>query len=85
MSREKTLSKFLSELDSLLIENREFVDDEGNETIDESVTEDIVYTWIMNSDEEYHFLGTNKVKQLIHIFFTDYKSRMILLNAFNCL
>lgn len=66
---------FAIELDQILQENIDCcIDDDGNE-LPCDYTEETVYNWIMEK-EEYHLLTTNYVKEMIHLFMTDFRARM---------
>lgn len=82
IKEEKRLRKFIEDLDQILQDNVDcMVDDHGN-PISHDVTEDTVYGWIMDNDE-YHLLGKDWVKRTIHLFMTDFQTRMAILRAFS--
>lgn len=66
----KRMRKFLSELDDIIMDCCYYDEDLQTEVFTE--TEDDVYRYIMETDE-FHWLGTEKVKKFIHIFMTDWK------------
>lgn len=72
---ERRERKFAVELDQILQENVDcYVDEVGN-PLPCSVTEEDVYRWIME-DDEYHLLTSGHVKNMIHMFMTDFRARM---------
>lgn len=82
IKEEKRFRKFIEALDQILQDNVDcMVDDHGN-PISHDVTEDTVYGWIMDNDE-YHLLGKDRVKRTIHLFMTDFPTRMAILRAFS--
>lgn len=50
-----------------------YYDDEKDEEIIEGTEEDI-YNAVMRCDDEIHLLGAEKVKAVIHMYYTDYDS-----------
>ena len=48
-----------------------YYDDEKDEEVIKG-TEDDLYNFVMK-DDEMHLLGTEKVKHIIHLYFTDYR------------
>lgn len=82
MKEQIRLKRFIVELDELL-QDCEYHDDETGEDVCE-ITEEECYDFLMKT-EEYHLLGTEKVKSFIHLFITDYSSRIAILKALNCL
>lgn len=82
MKEQIRLRNFLVELDQLLQDN-EYYDDESGKDFCE-ITEKECYDILMETNE-YHLLGTEKVKSFIHLFITDYSSRIAILTVLNCL
>lgn len=81
IKEEKRFRKFIEALDQILQENVDCMVDDHGDTIPHDVTEDTVYGWIME-DDEYHLLGKDRVKRTIHLFMTDFPTRMAILRAF---
>lgn len=79
MKDQIRLKNFLVDLDELLQNNEYYDDDLEKEVCD--ITEDQCYDILMKT-EEYHLLGTERVKGCIHLFMTDFASRMAILHAF---
>lgn len=75
MNKEQIRKKnFAIKLDQLIQENIDCcIDDNGNR-LPCVYTEEHVYNWIMKN-EEYHLLTTSYVKEMIHLFMTDFKAR----------
>ena len=73
MKSEIRLRNFLVDLDQLLQDN-EYYDDELEKAVCD-ITENQCYDVLMKT-EEYHLLGTEKVKAFINLFMTDFASRM---------
>lgn len=82
MKEQIRLKRFIVELDQLL-QDCEYHDDETGEDVCD-VTEEECYDSLMKT-EEYHLLGAEKVKSFIHLFITDYSSRVAILTALNLL
>ena len=82
MEELKRLRKFLMELDDMILDN-EYWDNEKEYTVCTCSEEDI-YNGIMKT-EEFHLLGTERVKDIIHMFMTDHQMRMLLLKQFKAL
>ena len=81
MKEQIRLRNFLKDLDEVLMDNVDcMIDEEGN-PIEHNITEETVYNWMMET-EEYHFLGTERVKSIIHSFMTDFRFRMEVLRAY---
>lgn len=75
---EKRKRRFLVELDQIIQENIDiYIDDDGN-PIPCPHTEETVYKWIMEN-EEYHLLTSKYVKDMLHLFMTDFRTRMSIL------
>lgn len=83
MNRESIRKKrFLCELDNLLIDTvDDCIDEDGNKT-ETHYTEEMIYNIIMETDE-YHLLGTNYVREIIHKFVQDFGYRMQTLRQYN--
>lgn len=75
---EKRKRRFLVKLDQLIQENIDCCIDELGNPLPCEYTEETVYNWIME-DDEYHLLTSEYVKEMIHLFMTDFKARMTLL------
>lgn len=82
MKEQIRLKRFIVKLDQLL-QDCEYHDDETGEDVCD-ITEEECYDFLMKT-EEYHLLGTEKVKSFIHLFITDYSSRIAILTALNLL
>ena len=82
MEEMKRLRKFLMEVDDMIL-NNEYWDDEKECAVC-TCTEEDIYNGIMKT-EEFHLLGTERVKGIIHMFMTDYSVRMMLLKQFKVL
>ena len=82
MKSEIRLRNFLVDLDQLLQDN-EYYDDELEKAVCD-ITENQCYDVLMKT-EEYHLLGTEKVKAFINLFMTDFASRMAILRNLNLL
>jgi hypothetical protein len=75
---QKRKRKFLVELDQIIQENVDSYIDEEGQPIPCPNTEETVYNWIME-EQEYHLLASEYVKEMIHLFMTDFKTRMSIL------
>jgi hypothetical protein len=76
---EKRKMRFVAGLDQMIQENIDcYIDELGNPIIC-PYTEETVYNWIMKN-EEYRLLTSKYVKEMIHLFMTDFKARMKLLH-----
>lgn len=82
MTNEIRLKRFIAELDQIL-QDCEYYDDELKTEVCD-ITEEECYDILMKTDE-YHLLGTEKVKSFINLFMTDYSSRIAILTALNSL
>lgn len=69
MEEYRRTRKFLNDLDDLVMDNCYYDDENGTEVIE--VTEEDCYDALMQTDE-YHLLGSEKVRAFIHIFLTDW-------------
>lgn len=78
----KRIRNFLIALDELLINNEYYDDNLQKDIID--ITEEQCYNILMQNDE-WHLLGSEKVKGFIHLFITDFRARMELLKQFKAL
>lgn len=76
------IERFLVELDQIIQENIDTYIDEMGNPIPCPHTETTVYNWIMEK-EEYHLLTSSYVKETIHLFMTDFRTRMDLLHEKN--
>lgn len=82
MKELKRFKKFLIELDELIMDGC-YHDDEKDEDII-TITEEEAYNYIMKTDE-FHLLGSENVKNMIHLFVTDFSTSRIILNNFKAL
>lgn len=80
MKEEIRLRKFLSDLDQMLQENVDCYIDEVGKPLPCPNDEVKIYDWIMKT-EDYHLLTEETVKAYIHLFMTDFKSRMCILHS----
>lgn len=78
MKEQIRLKNFLVDLDQILQDSEYYDDDLKKEVCD--ITEEQCYNILMET-KEYHLLGTERVKAFIHLFMTDYSSRMAILMA----
>jgi hypothetical protein len=81
---EKRKRDFAVSLDQLLQENIDCYIDEMGEPIPCPYNEGTVYNWLMEQ-KDYHLLTTTYVKNMIHLFMTDFKARMEYMHKNNLL
>lgn len=81
-TEEIRYQKFFHDLDQILQDNVDCMIDEDGNPIPHDITEDAVYGLIMQKDE-YHLLGQENVKEMIHLFMTNNNVRFAFLHAFD--
>lgn len=58
-----------------------YYDNENDCAVIEGTPEDL-FNYVMRQDKEIHFLGTEKIKAVVDMYFTDYDSFSCLCKAF---
>lgn len=84
MNEQIRFKKFLIDLDQILQENVDIYMDEYGNPIENDITEQDVYNWIMEN-KQYRLLTSEKAKHIIHLFMSDFSFRMNMLRTLNLL
>lgn len=83
MKKSERIAHFLHFIDSIISENEYYDEEKGIDCC--GITENEVYERAFSTFADFHFIGTDFAKDMIHVFCTNFPARIALLKAYDVL